>query len=537
MDSLLAKANVGAGTDQLAGVQTPDGFAGAVALVDDAGALVNDANPLAVGVQGSVAVTADALPLPTGAATQATLAELNGKAATAAVDMPVQDTPSLPVRQSPQKYTDISFSQVGSGLLSSELTLIRTGAGMTVSQSAGNLVIASGTTANSETVIRSVASFNGAFTLREVTTLSQRILNNNFFIEMVDVLGDNLAYTIINATTVDVTRTAHGFTAANVGQRIDLVALSSVGVPMEGVIASIPDANTIRFTVAGWPASGSGTLSLTGWNKVELLYTAISGTVVSFNTRRRGWQNTATTPTVASSATGHMLHVNSDSGVVSLGHKVLTAGTPITNVSAWEQNIPLPEETLFIQLRARNGTTAPASTTTWTVGMVRVEDYVPAQVNITGVRQQSLANALQVAVVNALTIGGTVATSLASTTVTPAVPATPYILNSLASTNEALIVTGTSGLQSFYATNTGAGAAYVKLYNKATAPVSTDIPAMLLVVPAAVSGVPGVCVLPNGFSGQRFALGLGIRVTGGAADNDTTAVAAGQVKVMLSRTV
>jgi hypothetical protein len=123
-------------------------------------------------------------------------------------------------------------------------------------------------------------------------------------------------------------------------------------------------------------------------------------------------------------------------------------------------------------------------------------------------------------------------------TVQPPAPATPYILNSAATTNGALILTGTSGLQAFYATNTGASAAFVKLYNKATAPtVGTDVPAMILPVPAAVSGVPGVCTLPIGFSGFRFALGLGIAITGAVADNDTTAVAAGQVKVMLSRTV
>jgi hypothetical protein len=52
-----------------------------------------------------------------------------------------------------------------------------------------------------------------------------------------------------------------------------------------------------------------------------------------------------------------------------------------------------------------------------------------------------------------------------------------------------------------------------------------------------VGGVPGAATLPIGFSGFRFALGLGIAITGGVADADTTAVAAGQVKVMLSRTV
>ncbi len=130
-------------------------------------------------------------------------------------------------------------------------------------------------------------------------------------------------------------------------------------------------------------------------------------------------------------------------------------------------------------------------------------------------------------------ISGTV-----TATVTPPAPTTPYFVNSIASTNSALIITGTSGLQAFWATNTGATAAYVKLYNKATAPiVGTDVPEMIIPVPAAASGVPGIASVSIGFSGFRFALGLGIAITGGVADSDTTAVAAGQVKVKLSRTV
>ena len=121
---------------------------------------------------------------------------------------------------------------------------------------------------------------------------------------------------------------------------------------------------------------------------------------------------------------------------------------------------------------------------------------------------------------------------------TPAVPATPYFVNSAATTNGALILTGTSGLQAFWATNTGAAAAFVKLYNKATAPtVGTDVPEMIIPVPAAVGGVPGVAEITPGFNGHRFPLGLGIAITGGVADSDTTAVAVGQVKVKLSRTV
>lgn len=52
LESLTAKGNTGAGTDQLAGVTTAGGFAGAAALVDDTGTLIGAANPLPVGVAG-----------------------------------------------------------------------------------------------------------------------------------------------------------------------------------------------------------------------------------------------------------------------------------------------------------------------------------------------------------------------------------------------------------------------------------------------------------------------------------------------------
>ena len=136
------------------------------------------------------------------------------------------------------------------------------------------------------------------------------------------------------------------------------------------------------------------------------------------------------------------------------------------------------------------------------------------------------------------TVSGTVTATVTAGTVNPVVPATPYFVNSAASTNGALILTGTSNLSSFYATNEGASAAFVKLYNKSTAPtVGTDVPEMTIPVPAAASGVPGVAAIPVGFHGFRFALGLGIAITRNAVYTDTTAVGAGEVKVKLSRTV
>jgi hypothetical protein len=178
----------------------------------------------------------------------------------------------------------------------------------------------------------------------------------------------------------------------------------------------------------------------------------------------------------------------------------------------------------------------PASATDWRLHLVNILDATRFDVSPRNAGTTDQGKAFPVV---ANIQSGTLTTVTAVTTAgTPLAPATPYILNSAATTNAALVLTGTSGLHAFYATNTGAAAAFVKLFNKATAPtVGTDVPAMIIPVPAAVGGVPGVATLPIGFIGFRFALGLGIAITGGVADADTTAVAAGQVKVMLSRTV
>jgi hypothetical protein len=178
---------------------------------------------------------------------------------------------------------------------------------------------------------------------------------------------------------------------------------------------------------------------------------------------------------------------------------------------------------------------APASSTDWRLHLINILDATRFDVSPRSAGTSDLAKAFPIFGTVVLSSGSITTVATAGT---PAAPATPYILNSAAGTNAALILTGTSGLHAFYATNTGASAAFVKLFNKATAPVvGADVPAMIIPVPAAVGGVPGIATLPIGFNGFRFALGLGIAITGGAADSDTTAVAAGQVKVMLSRTV
>jgi hypothetical protein len=314
------------------------------------------------------------------------------------------------------------------------------------------------------------------------------------------------------------------------------------GIPARYAIASV-SGDTVTFTVAGWPTSGSGSCSLFGWNFIRCVYSGATATTMNFDTQRNGYNSGDTAATINTSASpGHMGIVQVSSGSATLLDQLIaSAATLPTTVRATRVvNLPTEDANLVLQLRIVNGSTAPASTTTWTVGMTAVYDFRTANVTINDIRPQGPSAAIPTTVssgsLNAVT---TVSTVTAVTTAgTPLAPATPYILNSLATTNIALILTGTSGLQAFYATNTGATPAFVKLYNKATAPVlASDVPAMILPVPAAVAGVPGVANLDIGFNGFRFALGLGIAITGAVGDTDTTAVAAGQVKVMLSRTV
>lgn len=414
------------------------------------------------------------------------------------------------------------------------------GSGMVVSQGSNALSITTGTNANSETIIRSNQSLTGAFLAKCQVTLSQRIANNNFFFELVDVIGDGLAYTINSATSVTITIPDHKFSSENVGQSITIGAITgSAGIPGRYAIASVAG-STVTFTVAGWPASGTGTCSLFGWNFHRTAYSGTTATNAFYDTGRNGYASGDTTITISTTASpGHIALISSEDSMGQYAEQLAASATssPLSYRANRILNVPSESTQLFLQIRALNGSTAPASTTTFSSLFASFEDHQSQNVALSSVRPQSRNAALPVSI-DAGIITTVTGVTTVTTAGTPAVPATPYFVNSAATTNGALILTGTSGLQALYATNIGATAAFVKLYNKATAPtVGTDVPEMIIPVPAAVSGVPGVAQITPGFNGHRFALGLGIAITGGVADSDTTAVAAGQVKVKLSRTI
>lgn len=316
-----------------------------------------------------------------------------------------------------------SFSNViSAGVDNNDFNLLRTGAGQTVSQSAGNLVLAAGTTANSETVIRSRKAFRGNIDLRYSAILSQRIANNNFFIELVDVIGDNLPFSCGSATALTVT-----FPSANdnpfydaaipnksVGQSVYLGNFQSTAAnvltPGRYAIASVT-ATTVTFTVVGFTSGATGTLSAFGWNYHHVLYDGTVATNAKYDSQRNGWATGDTTMTINTTASpGHVGVLTVEDGNTAYQDQLAASATGLQSTvrASRVTTIPDYDVQLFLQIRSANGSTAPASGTTFTIGFVSVEEIIVETVTLNGVRPQALQSALPVAI----TGGGNGLTSL-----------------------------------------------------------------------------------------------------------------------------
>lgn len=442
------------------------------------------------------------------------------------------------VRQAPADIWSVGFADTGSSLIASEFTQRRLGTGMGVTQGSSNLLVTTGTTANSEFMARSTASFRGSLTARHKTILSQRIANNNFVAMLADMIGEGLSCTINSATSITVTKTAHGFTSNNVGQFMFVGAINGAnGVPGRYAIASIPSVDTINFTVAGWPASGSCTVDLFGWNYIRTLYTGTTATQSSVDAQRRGWNTGDTTATINTTASpGHVMQVYTDGRNINWSDTLVASGNAptVTTRASRIENIPDDDVELYFYLWAFNGTTNPASTTTWTVGFVAVEDNCNVPTYIAGVRPLGGQAPLPTSMVGTgqVTISGTV--SLAATTSLVGDVGQQYRANatgaasgthlvSAASTNATVAKAGAGRLLGFVLTNNAAAKVYVKFHNQTTTPTAGTGVVRSFGIPA------GGTITFSLEGGIAFSTGIAFTTVTGAADADTTAVAANDI--------
>jgi hypothetical protein len=445
------------------------------------------------------------------------------------------------VRQAPADIWSVGFAEGGSSLLSADFTQRWLGTGVGVSQNNANLIVTTGTSTNAEFLARSTRAFRGAFLARHKTILSQRIIHNNFAVMLADLVGEGLACTINSSTQITVTKTAHGLTTANAGSAMMVGAINgAAGVPGRYTIQSIPDANTIRFNVTGWPSSGSCTVDLFGWNYYWTYYAAGSASAANVDAQRRGYNSSNTLATINTTASpGHVMQTFADGRNANWSDAVVAPSTApnFTTRASRIEHLPDDDVELYVYLWSWNGITAPASSTTWTIGFVSVEDVCNLPVYLAGVRPQGSNAPLPVVQTGTLNIG-TVATinsaSLANGTVLSNDVGHQYRANatgaasgahivSAATTNATIVKASAGRVLGWSLSNSSAAWRFVKLHNQTAAPTAgTGVVRTIAIPPGGVSNL----TLEGGIA---FATGIGLTIVTGSADADATAVGVGDV--------
>lgn len=324
---------------------------------------------------------------------------------------------SSPVVQAPQNIISASFSASGTSVLDSVFVTPIVGAGVTYNQGSGSLNILAGINTNAEFLTRSVRSFTGSMRFKYGIIASQRIAANNFQMSLADLVGEGLTYNIVSSVLVDVTLTAHGFTALNVGQFMNIAGITgAAGVPSRYAIQSIPDANTIRFTVAGWAASGTGTCTLFGYNQIRNLFTGTTATSVTFNSQRNGWADADTAATINTTATAGTIVSNEITGRDVFLSDALRASSTVPNFvtrASRYESIPADNVPLYVFIWSFNGTTPTA--TTFTLSFVSVEEFTNVPTYIQGFRATGSQNPIPTILqAGASSIGSILAANLAA---------------------------------------------------------------------------------------------------------------------------
>lgn len=204
-------------------------------------------------------------------------------------------------------------------------------------------------------------------------------------------------------------------------------------------------------------------------------------------------------------------------GVQAVRSNANTIETTTGNLSAapayaWELSVNALK---YFRVRA---TAFTSGTQTWT--------YVPGTYATEPIPAAQISGTQPVS--GSVTVSGSL-TSAGTTTNTPATP-TADNYNSAASTNARVIKASAGTLYSIKASNANAAVRYLKLYNTATSPtVGTTVPVLMIPIPAT-----GLADVEFGALGHRFGTGISMALVTGAADSDTTAVAANDIKVVTS---
>jgi hypothetical protein len=197
--------------------------------------------------------------------------------------------------------------------------------------------------------------------------------------------------------------------------------------------------------------------------------------------------------------------------------------TGLVNAARVSTQCPNDGKAYKLLLRFRN-LSAPASSTTVTIQRILVVDGQELRVEVASGRGDASAQkSIAAQVVNTPTVVPVPSAGQGASTT--------HKLISAATTNATSVKASQGVISGGSLTNTNAATRYFKLYNKASAPtVGTDTPTFTITlipnVPVNLGDFVGAC-------GYRMSTGVAYAITGGQADNDATAIGAGDVVVNL----
>lgn len=182
-------------------------------------------------------------------------------------------------------------------------------------------------------------------------------------------------------------------------------------------------------------------------------------------------------------------------------------------------------DTRLYKLVMRFMNTGVSTATSVVIQRILVSDHYAQRVQIATAEGDTIGNkALAVNMVNVPQITPSPSANVGASST--------HHLISAATTNATSVKTTPININEGIWSNNGASAAYIKLYNKTSAPVvGTDTPVATIMIPAG-----GTVQMAFGNFGLRLTSGLGIAITGGMAVSDTTAVAAAQVSSHINYT-
>jgi hypothetical protein len=152
-----------------------------------------------------------------------------------------------------------------------------------------------------------------------------------------------------------------------------------------------------------------------GRNYIRNLVTGTTATAINWDTQRNGWAAGDTAATINTTASPGTIIVNEvqsrEAYLYDQLRATATAPTLASRASRVE-NIPDDNAELYLFIWSFNGTTAPASSTTWTLSFVSIENFANVPVYLQGARSQGAVNPI------AVQTQGTVPVSLATNTPT-----------------------------------------------------------------------------------------------------------------------